>query len=144
MNRQLWSRMPTPIEPDSEDDEEEDDEGDGSNNKETLDSNNSKGNGTTGSSNNNNSSSNGGSNSQSAAQRDFVKVVSEMVSTGYAEGHPAGSLLMEIKGYKFAQNKVSVTYILSLCDVIIQYSNNMSTLAGILQQSTPHSFNIIY
>lgn len=37
----------------------------------------------------------------------FARVVGEMVSTGISEGHPAGSLLMEIKGYKFAQNKVS-------------------------------------
>ncbi len=36
----------------------------------------------------------------------FVSIVSEMVSTGHAEGHPADSLLMEIKGCKFAQNKV--------------------------------------
>lgn len=36
----------------------------------------------------------------------FARVVGEMVSTGISEGHPAGSLLMEIKGYKFAQNKV--------------------------------------
>ena len=28
-----------------------------------------------------------------------------MVTTGHAEGHPPDNLLMEIKGYKFAQNK---------------------------------------
>ncbi len=37
---------------------------------------------------------------------DFATIVGEMVSTGHAEGHPADSLLMEIKGCKFAQNKV--------------------------------------
>jgi TPP-dependent 2-oxoacid decarboxylase len=36
----------------------------------------------------------------------FGKVLADMVTTGFAEGHPASSLLMEIKGYKFAQNKV--------------------------------------
>lgn len=40
---------------------------------------------------------------------DFLRIVGEMVSTGHAEGHPADSLLMEIKGCKFAQNKVRDT-----------------------------------
>ena len=35
------------------------------------------------------------------------------ICTGYAEGHPTDNLLMEIKGYKFAQNKVS------LCVVVV-------------------------
>ena len=34
----------------------------------------------------------------------FVEVVADMVATGHAEGHPPDNLLMEIKGYKFAQN----------------------------------------
>ncbi|KAJ1424856.1 nucleotide-diphospho-sugar transferase [Ochromonadaceae sp. CCMP2298] len=42
---------------------------------------------------------------------DFAHVVGDMVSTGHCEGHPAASLLMEIKGYKFAQNK-------SYCDCL--------------------------
>lgn len=43
-----------------------------------------------------------------AGSEDFNKVVGEMVSTGYAEGHPTDNLLMEIKGFKFAQNKVFI------------------------------------
>lgn len=35
----------------------------------------------------------------------FGKNVCDMVVTGYAEGHPADNVLMEIKGYKFSQNK---------------------------------------
>ena len=49
-----------------------------------------------------------------AAARDviaFGKVVGDMVTSGHAEGHPASSLLMEIKGYKFAQNKVCITHL---------------------------------
>ena len=34
-----------------------------------------------------------------------MEVISDMVTTGHAEGHPPDNLLMEIKGYKFAQNK---------------------------------------
>lgn len=44
----------------------------------------------------------------------FARVVGDMVSTGISEGHPAGSLLMEIKGYKFAQNKVRLSFTISL------------------------------
>lgn len=47
---------------------------------------------------------------EGASARDvlnFAQVVGDMVRSGHAEGHPASSLLMEIKGYKFAQNKVS-------------------------------------
>ena len=36
----------------------------------------------------------------------FYKNVYDMVVTGYNEGHPAENVLMEIKGYKFSQNKV--------------------------------------
>lgn len=39
------------------------------------------------------------------AEGDFVQIISDMVTSGYTESHPADSLLMEIKGYKFAQNK---------------------------------------
>lgn len=35
----------------------------------------------------------------------FGKNVCDMVTTGFAEGHPADNVLMEIKGYKFSQNK---------------------------------------
>jgi len=35
----------------------------------------------------------------------FGKNVCDMVVTGYDEGHPADNVLMEIKGYKFSQNK---------------------------------------
>jgi hypothetical protein len=41
-----------------------------------------------------------------AGSEGFNRVVGEMVTTGYAEGHPTDNLLMEIKGFKFAQNKV--------------------------------------
>ena len=40
----------------------------------------------------------------------FSRGVSEMVSSGFAEGHVASSLLMDIKGYKFAQNKVGIDF----------------------------------
>ena len=45
-------------------------------------------------------------NGANTANMNFTRIISEMVLTGYAEGHPAESLLMEIKGCKFAQNKV--------------------------------------
>lgn len=38
-------------------------------------------------------------------ETNFETVISEMVSTGYAEGHPTDSIALEIKSYKFAQNK---------------------------------------
>ena len=37
---------------------------------------------------------------------EFLDIISDMVLTGYADGHQPENLLMEIKGYKFAQNKV--------------------------------------
>jgi hypothetical protein len=40
----------------------------------------------------------------------FAIIIREMVVTGYAEGHPADSLLMEVKGCKFAQNLVSFMF----------------------------------
>jgi hypothetical protein len=36
----------------------------------------------------------------------FIKNVTDMVLTGYQEGHPPENVVMEIKGYKFSQNKV--------------------------------------
>ena len=36
----------------------------------------------------------------------FLAVISDMVTSGQADGHSPENLLMEIKGYKFAQNKV--------------------------------------
>ena len=36
----------------------------------------------------------------------FIGVISDMVTTGHSDGHQPDNLLMEIKGYKFAQNKV--------------------------------------
>lgn len=35
----------------------------------------------------------------------FIKTVAEMITTAYKEKHPADSVLMEVKGFKFAQNK---------------------------------------
>jgi translation initiation factor eIF-2B subunit epsilon len=35
----------------------------------------------------------------------FNRIVGDMIVTGRAEGHPSENILMEIKGYKFAQNK---------------------------------------
>lgn len=35
----------------------------------------------------------------------FEVVVSDMVTSGYADGHPTDSIALEIKSYKFAQNK---------------------------------------
>ena len=37
----------------------------------------------------------------------FLDVISDMVATGHSDGHQPDNLLMEIKGYKFAQNKVN-------------------------------------
>jgi len=42
---------------------------------------------------------------ESEPETNFETVISEMVSTGYAEGHPTDSIALEIKSYKFAQNK---------------------------------------
>jgi hypothetical protein len=39
-------------------------------------------------------------------EQSFLKVISDMVVSAILEGHPADSVLMEIKGFKFAQNKV--------------------------------------
>jgi hypothetical protein len=36
----------------------------------------------------------------------FLAVISDMVTSGQADGHSPENLLMEIKGFKFAQNKV--------------------------------------
>ena len=36
----------------------------------------------------------------------FLDIISDMVLTGHTDGHQPENLLMEIKGYKFAQNKV--------------------------------------
>jgi len=35
----------------------------------------------------------------------FKDTVSDMIATGYAEKHPPDNVILEIKGYKFAQNK---------------------------------------
>jgi hypothetical protein len=47
-------------------------------------------------------------------ETNFEIVISEMVSTGYAEGHPTDSIALEIKSYKFAQNKVVLVFLLFL------------------------------
>jgi hypothetical protein len=44
----------------------------------------------------------------------FLAVISDMVISGQADGHSSENLLMEIKGYKFAQNKVHLNYLLCL------------------------------
>ena len=45
---------------------------------------------------------------------EFLDVISDMVMSGQADGHSPDNLLMEIKGYKFAQNKVRLNYLLCL------------------------------
>lgn len=103
----LWSRMPAPEEEESDNEGYDEDDVDAD------------GNGASGAYGGGNNGGNGGGGSQftgdadAAAARDvlnFGKVVGDMVTTGHAEGHPASSLLMEIKGYKFAQNKVSLVH----------------------------------
>ena len=42
---------------------------------------------------------------------EFLDVISDMVMSGQADGHSPDNLLMEIKGYKFAQNKVFIKYV---------------------------------
>ena len=86
LRRSMWRQMPRPEESDSDC---EDGESEGAGGDFTADV-------------------------EGASARDtlnFAKVVGDMVSTGHAEGHPAASLLMEIKGYKFAQNKVGVPHL---------------------------------
>lgn len=46
-----------------------------------------------------------GDDSRDHYDKSFIKNVTEMVTTALKEKHPAESVLMEIKGYKFAQNK---------------------------------------
>ena len=93
--RLLWSQMPRPEESDSEDEDgpDGDEYGEG-NNLFSADV-------------------------EATGAREvlsFTRVVGDMVSTGISEGHPASSLLMEIKGYKFAQNKVCCIHsVLFLC-----------------------------
>jgi hypothetical protein len=109
----MWRRMPAPEESDSDNEDAEFDEyGDPTD-----------GNGAYGSNGKAKDGANGGAglqftgDAESAQAREvlnFGKVVGDMVSTGHAEGHPASSLLMEIKGYKFAQNKVSYVIPLSV------------------------------
>ena len=41
---------------------------------------------------------------------EFLDVISDMVMSGQADGHSPDNLLMEIKGYKFAQNKVFIKH----------------------------------
>lgn len=50
----------------------------------------------------------------------FEVVVSDMVTSGYADGHPTDSIALEIKSYKFAQNKVNY-FLLFLLIIIIYY-----------------------
>jgi hypothetical protein len=49
------------------------------------------------------------------AGRDFHSVVRDMLVTGHADGHPIDNLLLEIKGYKFAQNRYSKLCVYSKC-----------------------------
>ncbi len=46
--------------------------------------------------------------SEFASEQDFTRVVSDMVFGALQERQPLESVLMEIKGFKFAQNKVRV------------------------------------
>ena len=39
-------------------------------------------------------------------ETNFETIIGEMVGTGYAEGHPTEAISLEIKSFKFAQNKV--------------------------------------
>jgi hypothetical protein len=48
------------------------------------------------------------------AGRDFHSVVRDMLVTGHADGHPIDNLLLEIKGYKFAQNRC-------VCQCMLQF-----------------------
>jgi hypothetical protein len=45
----------------------------------------------------------------------FLAVISDMVTSGQADGHSPDNLLMEIKGFKFAQNKVHFNHFAALC-----------------------------
>lgn len=101
----LWTEMPTPLD---EEEDMSDNELDSNNSNIGLDYNESEDiefNLDDLSLDNNNNESN----------VEFVKIVSDMVSSGHSEGHPADSLLMEIKGLKFAQNK---TYCNCVCGIV--------------------------
>lgn len=39
---------------------------------------------------------------------DFETIISDMITSGYQENNPPENVILEIKGYKFAQNKVYV------------------------------------
>jgi hypothetical protein len=41
-------------------------------------------------------------------EANFETIIGEMVGTGYAEGHPTEAISLEIKSFKFAQNKVQL------------------------------------
>ena len=56
---------------------------------------------------------------------DFLDVICDMIMTGQADGHSPDNLLMEIKGYKFAQNKVFTKFYCYVysnmsCNLLIQ------------------------
>jgi hypothetical protein len=44
------------------------------------------------------------------------------MNIGRSEGHPSDNILMEIKGYKFAQNKVCIA--LAFCTIISLHNNS--------------------
>ena len=63
----------------------------------------------------------------------FKQLVYEMVASGYAEKHPAESLLMEIKGLKFAQNKANERHSTSAIDSnLFFYQSFSDCISGIV------------
>eukprot|EP01038_Epipyxis_sp_PR26KG_P007435 gene7435-10131_t len=74
--RSLWSVVPQPIEDDDSIYDDED-----------------------------NMMSSNNNNNLNTKNENFQKVITDMIVTGYEEGHPPDSLLMEVKGFKFSQNK---------------------------------------
>jgi hypothetical protein len=115
----MWCKMPLPVE--EEDDEDDfDGHGDGAMGFDYDDDDGGGGGGgpgpASGLKSNRRTSSRasvvgGGSGGGGGGAAAFVEVVGDMVTTGHAEGHPPDNLLMEIKGYKFAQNKVCVSMV---------------------------------
>lgn len=66
----------------------------------------------------------------------FRQVISDYISTGHAEGHAAADVLMEIKGFKFSQNRTYADCLSSVVPEILR-------LAVVLAGSAPSQVKII-
>lgn len=67
-------------------------------------------------------------------ETNFETIISDMVATGYAEGHPTDSISLEIKSFKFAQNKVQIYSMVSSLIILQEYSDCVRGLVPALLQ----------